>query len=271
MRALIIVLMAAGIAACARGAPADETTATDAGASYPDLQSFCQGYAQAECSKVVMSACGVQSGSSCASAAAAACLAAQPQGTTYIAANAGACVTLAEQTYASTTISAAQLQALAKTCGTQLFSGPGPARAQCQTDYDCSAQTGLVCVIPFGAASGKCYAPTMVPAGGSCAEESAVCAEGFYCDPTSKACQVDASVGLGCNPGYRPCSDGLTCAGSGPFAQCAAKYTDGHPCTLDTDCAGALCDKASMQAQGTCASAITLTPLDAACAQLRAQ
>jgi len=271
MRALIIVLIAAGVAACARGAPADETSGTDAGASYPDLQSFCQGYAQAECSTVVMSACGVQSGSSCASAGSAACLAAQPQGTTYVSANAGACVTLAEQTYASTTITAAQLQALARTCGTQVFSGPGQARAQCQTDYDCSSQAGLVCVIPFGATAGKCYVPTMVPAGGACADDSSVCADGFYCDPTSKACQVDASVGLGCNPGYRPCGDGLTCVGSGPFAMCAAKYTDGHPCTLDTDCAGGLCDKASMQAQGTCASQITLTPLDAACTQLRAQ
>jgi hypothetical protein len=235
------------------------------------VESFCTAYAQAECSKAVMTACGLQSGASCTSAGTAACLAAQPQGTTYVASRAGACIALAERTYSSTTLTATQLQALATTCGTQLFSGPGQARAQCQTDYDCSGASGLVCVTPFGAMSGKCYVPTPVQPGGSCADESAVCADGFYCDPTAKACQVDATTGLGCNPGYKPCADGLTCAGAGPFAMCEAKFADGHPCTLGTDCSGGLCDKASSQAQGTCASQITLTPLDAACTPLRGE
>jgi hypothetical protein len=272
MRAMILVLMTATVAACAHGAPADETTANDdAGASYPDVTSFCNGYGQAQCSTAVMSACGIQSGTRCTSAAASACVASQPQGTTYVPANAGACISLVEQTYSSTTITAAQLRALATACGTKVFSGPGQARAQCQTDYDCSSQSGLSCIIPFGATAGKCYAPTAVQAGGSCASESAVCADGSYCDPMSQVCQIDAAAGIGCSAGYNQCADGLACVGAGPFATCAAKYTDGHPCTLDTDCSGALCDKASSQAEGTCASEITLTPLDAACTPLRGQ
>lgn len=269
MRALIIVLLSAGVAACAHGTPADESTATDAGDSYPDVQSFCNAYAQAQCSKAVMNACGIQSGATCTSAGAAACVAGQPQGTTYVAANAGACISLVEQTYASTTITADQLKALATACGTKLFSGPGEARAQCQSDYDCSSQAGLSCVIPFGATGGKCYAPTIVQPGGSCTDESAVCGDGFYCDPMARSCMADAAAGASCGAGYNQCGDGLTCLGAGPFATCSAKYTDGHPCALDGDCAGGLCDKASTQAQGTCASQITLTPLDAACTPLR--
>lgn len=216
-----------------------------------------------------MSACGVQSGSSCTTAAAAACLQTQPQGTTYVPSAASACIALTKTVYSSTTVTAQQLQALSWTCGTKLFSGPGQARAQCNTNYDCSSEVGLECVIPFGATMGKCYAPTPVSAGGSCADESAVCADGFYCDPMSHDCQVDAASGQSCSPGYNQCADGLTCLGAGPFATCSAKYTDGHPCAQDTDCADGLCDKASTQAQGTCASSITLTPLDAACTALR--
>jgi hypothetical protein len=50
---------------------------------------------------------------------------------------------------------------------------------------------------------------------------------------------------------------------------CAALLPDGNPCTLGTDCTGGICDKAASQAQGTCASSITLSPLDAQCMPLQ--
>jgi hypothetical protein len=81
----------------------------------------------------------------------------------------------------------------------------------------------------------------------------------------TKLCSVDAASGESCQDGWRACGDGLYCP-NGPFATCQAKYEDGHPCSLDTDCGGGLCDKASMMGEGTCASTVTLTPLDAACA-----
>lgn len=284
MRALLVVFMSIGIAACASGELSNTDPSGDDGGggaggddgggsgsmSYSDVKAFCAAFAQAECSKVAMNACGVQSQSSCTAAAATACLAAQPQGTTYVAANAGACIALAQKVYSSTTITGAQLQALTTTCGPKVFSGPGQARTPCQSDYDCSSMAGLSCVIPYGATMGKCFAPTPVPAGGSCADESSVCGDGFYCDPMALSCEVDAPIGQGCNPGYKPCAAGLTCSGAGsPFAMCAALLPDGNPCTQGTDCTGGLCDKASTQAQGTCASSIPLSPLDAQCVPLQ--
>ncbi|HEY8041512.1 MAG TPA: hypothetical protein VIF15_17015 [Polyangiaceae bacterium] len=261
MRVLSFIAMV-GIAGCANGVKAGGANAGDA---YPDVASFCQGYAEAECSSAVVSACGVKDPASCVSTSSAACLATQPQGTTYVADDAQKCIQLAEATYASTTLAADQMKELAKACGTQVFSGPGQARAPCSSDYDCSSKDGLACVVPFGQTAGKCYAPTTVQPGGACADEADVCTDGWFCEPKTRTCTAAANLGQSCGDGYMPCAAGLSCSG-GLFATCSKKLDDGHPCTLADDCAGGLCDKAASQAEGTCASRITLTPLDSACA-----
>jgi hypothetical protein len=289
---VLMVMIAAGTAACAQGADASTLSGSasgsgsssgsgsDGGSSpgnpslYPDVKTFCNAYAQAVCTQAVVRACGAKNSYSCELGAAAACIANQPQGTTYVAKNAPACIQLAQQVYSSTTITVKQLAVLARTCGTQIFSGPGAARAACATDYDCSSADGLVCVIPYGSTNnmGKCYAPTTVQPGGSCTAESAECTDGYFCDPKAQTCSLEGAMGQGCNPGWKPCGDGLTCQGAGsPFASCGPLSPDGNPCTLDADCAGGLCDKATMQSQGTCASQITLSPLDKACASLSGQ
>ena len=267
MRVLAVVTVFFA-AACANGGPAleDPGAASGVTASYGDVQSFCAAYAQAQCSQVVVSACAAASPTACATAAAKTCVANQPQGTTYVAANAPACIALVTSAYSSTTIAKDQLAALASTCGTQMFSGPGAARAPCQTDYDCSSIAGLSCVVPFAQTAGHCYVPTVAQPGASCAEDFDVCAAGFYCDPMTKSCTADATAGVSCSPGYNQCADGLYCSGAGPFATCAAASPDGYPCGLASNCIGGMCDKAASQAQGTCASQITLSPLDASCA-----
>jgi uncharacterized membrane protein YgdD (TMEM256/DUF423 family) len=263
MRVLAVISVVFA-AACANGGPPppDPTSA----AAYPDVNSFCEAYGQAQCSQVVISACGVKDASMCAAAAAQACLADQPQGTTYVSAHAPACIALVTSTYTSTTLTKDQLAALATTCGTQMFSGPGEARSTCQSDYDCSSSDGLSCVVPFGQTAGKCYVPTPSQPGAACGQESDVCPDGFYCSPMSQACTADAAANVGCSPGFNQCADGLTCSGAGPFATCTAASPDGYPCGVDTDCVGGMCDKAASQSQGTCASQITLSPLDASCA-----
>jgi hypothetical protein len=267
MRALVVIAALAA-SACAAGS---QPAGPNADATYPDVQSFCAGYGHAECTDAVVHACGASDGASCENAMAASCIASQPQGTTYVPGKAAACIELAASTYATTTITAEQIAALSVACGPLVFSGPGQARATCASDYDCSSQEGLSCVVPFGQTSGRCYVPVVVQPGEACPDEPDECTAGFYCDPTSKACTPAAAAGAGCGEGYKPCADGFTCVGPGPFAACQPKGADGYPCTLDTDCAGGLCDKASTQGQGTCASQITLSPLDAACTSFLAQ
>jgi hypothetical protein len=263
----VITAFAAFAAACANGGPTPPPPPDPSSpSSYPDVKSFCAAYAQAECSQVVLSACGVKDAASCATAATQSCISSQPQGTTYVEANAPACIALVTSTYQSTTLTKDQVAALATTCGTQIFSGPGAARSPCQSDYDCSSAEGLSCVVPFGQTMGKCFTPTVSQPGTSCSQESDVCTDGFYCAQMTMSCTADATTGQGCNIGYNQCADGLTCLGSGPFATCGAAAADGYPCGVDTDCLGGMCDKAASQAQGTCASQITLSPLDAACA-----
>jgi hypothetical protein len=270
MRFLAIIAAGLGIvggaAACATG----HSGGSGGEEAYPDVQSFCQAWGQAECSNAVVSACGAKSASSCVSARAASCIAGQPQGTTYVAANAPACIDLARMAYSTSTLSSSQLAQMSVVCGTQVFSGPGAVRSPCTTAADCSSLDNLTCVIPYGQMDGKCLTPTMVPPNESCADESAVCGDGWFCDPMMKLCTVDGASGESCQDGWRPCADGLTCP-NGLFATCTQKFDDGHPCTLDGDCTGGLCDKASTMGEGTCASEITLTPLDQACAQFTGQ
>jgi hypothetical protein len=272
MRALVVIAglgLGSLVAACANGQSSQG--GPNANDNYPDVQSFCDGLAQAECSHAVLTACGVKDSSSCAKAMSAACVAGQPQGTSYVAANAQACVELATSTYGKSTISASEKAQLATLCGPQIFSGPGGPRSPCTSQWDCSSAQGLSCVVPYGQMSGKCLAPTPVPPSGSCADEASVCSDpSYFCDPMQKECLPAANNGEACNQGWRPCVPGYTCT-NGLFGTCKQLGADGAPCTLDTDCTGGMCDKASSQAEGTCASQITLTPLDSLCTPFNSQ
>ena len=265
MRSLSIIVVGvsllAGVAACAVGHQGGDQ-------AYPDVQSFCKARAQAECSSAVVTACGAKNISTCTTSRTASCLASQPQGTTYVASNASACIQLASMAYSSGTISADLLSQMSSVCGTKIFSGPGVVRSPCSTDADCSSLDDLSCVIPYGQMTGKCLTPVTVAPNGSCADEASVCTDGWYCDTMTKLCTVTAAAGEGCQDGWKACGDGLYCP-NGPFATCTPKFDDGHPCSLDGSCTGGLCDKAATMGEGTCASSITLTPLDAACAPFR--
>jgi uncharacterized membrane protein YgdD (TMEM256/DUF423 family) len=241
-------------------------------ASKPQLRTpaeFCAAEAKAACSDAVVSACGSSGKSGCEAASAKSCLDAIPQGTTYQPDKAPACLAAVTATYSSNLITAAALASLDPVCGTDLFAGPGAARAPCLTDYDCDSTKGLECVLPNPPPDddmGQCFVPQLVAPGGDCSGQGTICEMGTYCDPTGLTCITAAQLGEGCNAPYYPCAPGLQCPGSGsPFATCVAAVVDGAACNASTECSSGLCDKATDQAGGTCASSITLSSLDSMC------
>jgi hypothetical protein len=252
---------AAGTADTAPGAPGGGDDST----TYATLADFCAGRAKAECADVVVKACGSKTTAACLTARTAACDASAPQGTTYEAANAPACIAVVKTAYADATITDDEMATLDVTCGTKIFSGPGVARAPCTTDYDCSSADGLACVIALGATDGKCLAPHEVKPSEACPNEADVCTQGFFCDAKSKTCMPKAAEGQNCYSLTLPCDDGLKCPDS-PFASgCLAKAPAGAACNADSDCAKGMCDKLQGSSEGNCTESVQLSTLDSLC------
>jgi hypothetical protein len=282
MRARIVslaALMAALSLGCAAGsgvadppppsAPTAPTPKGNVAPEYATVGDFCEARAKAECSDAVVSGCDLAGKSACESARTKSCLASVPQGTKYQSSRAEACLDAVTTTFSSAQITAESLASADDACGPRLFAGPGEARAQCMTDYDCDSSKNLSCVIPFPppeSGAGQCFVPTFVEPGGDCSGQGAACTTGNYCAPMGQTCVIDAQEGQSCNPDYIPCGAGLTCSDGGPFATCGAGGANGAACNAPTDCTSGLCDKASDQADGTCASSITLSSLDSMCA-----
>ena len=282
-------VLAAWVCGCASGAepnvtpPPPNTSRADSGTAWhgrpanhgpaADLATeadYCAARAQAECSPAVVMACGLTSTHACETVRAGACKATLPQGTTYQPRKAKACIDAVLKAYATATMTANALAAIGEACGSVLFAGPGTARASCATDYDCNSASGLRCIVPtpeLVAGMGNCFAPVAVTTGGDCSPQGSVCATGEHCDPQGLVCTLDFQVNQQCNPPGWPCAAGLKCSAPGlPFATCeTGGGADGDPCMAGTDCVYGLCDKATGQASGTCASSVTLSALDALC------
>jgi hypothetical protein len=266
---------AAGTGCAAGGSPTEMTPPPpqhhSQQASKPELQTvtgFCAARAAAECSDAVIAACGFPGKSDCESTHAKSCMGATPQGTTYQPSKAPACLAVVTKAYATTQITATDLASLDPACSSELFAGPGAARAQCMTDYDCNSAKGLHCVTsnpPSGSNMGQCFVPQIITPGGDCSGQGTVCGTGTYCDPTGLTCVTDSQLNASCSLPDYPCAAGLQCNGVGPFATCAAGIADGSACNSSTECNSGLCDKATDQAGGTCASVITLSSIDSMC------
>jgi len=273
--ALAISLVALG-AACANGTTSpddpgrptqdDSATVTD---DLSTLDAFCAAVGRAACSDAVVKRCGLPSPAACQKARAAACTRTVPQGTTYVAKNATACVSAIKVADLDGTLTGDELSAIDEACGPPVFAGPGDARAPCTSPYDCRSDLGLDCVVPWDATTkqGKCMKPNVVPMGKTCAGEADVCSDDAYCEAASHTCKARAIVGEACANGYTPCARGATCPGAGPFGQtCKALKAAGDPCADASECASNLCDKAKGQAAGNCADSIEFNSLDSVCA-----
>ncbi len=245
------------IAACA--APMD----VQAGKDLKTPQDYCAARAEAECNGIVVQKCGVKDQTSCEGARSNRCLAAVPQGTTYVPEAVGACLDTTRTAYADATLTSMELTAIDDACS-KVFSGPGAVRTSCTVDADCSSKDGLRCVIRSGDTSGKCLTPQVVQPGDSCAGESDVCTAEFYCDSKSAICLARAGLGEDCY--MKECLPDLKCQ-TGLFGGgCKALLMAGEPCTADTDCTSHICNKAKGSSDGTCTDQIVLSPIAAACA-----
>jgi len=229
---------------------------------YPDVSSFCNGRAKAECNSEVVKACAVVDATHCIDKRQAACVAATPPGMTYSPSGAELCIKSVSTTFADAKLTAEENRSNGESC-LRVFDGPGLANATCQSDVECKVSTGLRCVLASGSATGTCQVPQRVQGGGSCTLPSHLCVDDFHCG-SSQHCDINSQVGEPCNA-VLPCVDAAQCIAD----LCVSKFNDGTRCTSDDQCIHDLCARGTGAAQGLCVAQMTLAPNEPFCIDAR--
>jgi hypothetical protein len=236
---------------------------TTAGPKYPDLNSFCNGQASAECSSEVVLACAVPSTATCVANRQQVCVAAAPAGAIYNPAPTENCIAVVSGAYSDAKLTIAESSAISAACSI-VFDGPGGPDAACQQDPDCKVSTGLRCVPKPGSNMGTCQIPQPVQGGGMCVAADAQCVAGFHCGLSSH-CDIDGMANDPCDAAD-PCAPGFMCSTA---ATCTAKSADGTACASADECMNGICNKASGAAMGLCVSEVTLAPDEPFCVDSR--
>jgi len=232
------------------------------GPKYPDTSAYCNGRAEAECSKEVVLACALPDRTRCVSQRQAACVSATPAGTSYNAGGAEGCVNAVATAYADAKLSTQENRTMTETCAA-VFEGPGIANTTCKKDIECKVSGGLRCVLRGGSDTGSCQIPQRVMGGGVCSSPSQLCVEGFHCGP-SDHCDINGQVGEPCTE-LLPCVESARCTAG----KCEKKLDDGSLCTSDQECVNALCARGTGSAQGRCVSQMILAPNEPFCIDVR--
>lgn len=225
------------------------------------VSSFCEQWAEGACSDQVVSACQAAEASDCQASQIAFCLDLVPS-EGFAGSQAGQCLDAVRAAYTDADLTADELETVLRLeapCD-RLISGPGARGATCTSRLDCDAPEGFDCVFKGNDATGTCQVPTPVAAGLDCSGDSAVCAEGFYCD--GENCIGGQSPGEACTVN-RECNDGYCSAGT-----CVAHLEVDVACTFDEQCESGLCYQFSATEQ-VCTDRVRLSRTEPICEDLR--
>jgi hypothetical protein len=241
---------------------------TNPGPKYPDVTSFCNGVATAQCNSKVLMACALPNPSTCIANYESICLSAppaglQPPGTTYNAAAGEGCVNAYAGAYADAVLTLTEMANITAAC-LEVFEGAGIVNASCVVDSDCKVGTGLRCVTS-SAGTSTCQIPQAVAGGGSCSAPNQQCLIGYHCGATAH-CDIDGAVNDPCSTTL-PCGPGLTC--SSASSTCLSKSADGSPCMGDIECVNGFCSIPQGQTTGICASEVIIAVNEPFCMAAR--
>ena len=222
-------------------------------APYPDVTSFCNAKAQAECQIaatciVPETDCEAQRASLCNTDAESALATGTRK---YVQANAQPCIDALNSAYGngSTKVSFAQLVgngSITDTCE-RVFSGNSGMNEPCQTSYDCTDDFICAPVMPGTFADGGtgmfvCAHAVQVAAGQFCASPGSTCATDTYCAMPAAGgaydCEPAKQQNQPCDPASAPCVSAQRCeAQSGVTGHtCEPRVTLGQPCQTSDDC-----------------------------------
>jgi hypothetical protein len=214
---------------------------------YPDVATFCNARAQAECQ--IAGTCGIDR-DGCEAERSSLCnvdaMQAMRSGTRkYTQANAQACIDKINGIYGgASSISYAELlgpDSIDDVCE-RVFSGNAGTNDPCQSTYDCTGTNVCAPVFP-GQASMVCAAPVAKNEGDFCEDPGSTCATDTYCTmPVTGGggyqCEPALQQGQPCDPVAAPCVSTERCeAQTGATGQtCEPRVGADQPCTTSDDC-----------------------------------
>jgi hypothetical protein len=220
-------------------------------APYPDVQSFCNAKAQAECQ--VASTCLITDVSACQAQRASVCNAdadaATANGTgmrKYTQANAQKCIDDLNAAYGggNQQVTFAQLGTITNDCE-RVFVGNSAMNQPCESSYDCTGDLICAPVTPGTATAGMgpsvCAASVPKNSGDFCSTPGATCPTDTYCATPSASsaptCQPAKGQGEACDPPAMPCVSTQRCQAIGATGMtCEPRSTMGQACQTDGDC-----------------------------------
>lgn len=225
------------VAACAAKKPAP----------FPDVSSFCNAKAQAECQ--IATTCLIDS-TECQAERASLCntdamqAMASGAGTRkYTQANAQACIDIVNDAYGNghTAVAYAQLVgqgSITDVCE-RVFSGNAAMNDPCESSYDCTGDFVCAPATP-GTTQLVCAPVTQVPGGQFCTTPGSVCAPDTYCAMPSAGsafvCKPAMNEGQPC-AGTTPCVSTARCEMVGVTGQtCTPRAMIGEACLTSDDC-----------------------------------
>jgi hypothetical protein len=230
--------LATGLALWAIGVTFWGCSVTSASPPYPDVQSFCNAKARAECQ--IAALCNVDA-NSCQAFRTSQCLTEAADATRsatrrYVADNAQACIDTVNGAYGNghSQVPFATLVgsgSIADKCG-RVFSGNADKGAPCQSDQECASSRVCSAAAP-GAMQHVCADPVRKNPGDFCSDPGSTCASDTYCtmqDGGAAQCLPAVQAGQPC--GTAPCVSADRCANG----FCVARAGQGQACSTSDDC-----------------------------------
>ena len=232
-------------------------------APYPDVVSYCQARAKAECSVAVR--CGTTE-DKCIAKRTGVCSQNVPAGGVYQSSEAKACLEAIKKAYSDDEYTAAESRAEMDACGL-LFGGTGGLGASCLGTYQCDLGDDLRCIIPTGEVKGQCQVPVPRNPGDACDAVDDQCATNTFCTATEPhVCANKMGDSKTCGPTL-PCQDELRCLQIGDQSTCKPRLDIGSLCTENTQCASELCGKVGDATQ--CVATLVFSPNEPICEDFR--
>lgn len=221
---------------------------------FPDVLSFCNAKAQAECQ--IATTCLISS-SDCEAERASLCNEDASQAVRlggvrqYTQANAQRCIDAVNSAYGNGHTSVSYMQLIGPGSITDLcervFAGNASMDDPCQSSYDCTGNLVCAPTTPGASADGGsgsfvCAPPTQVAEGAFCTTPGSVCATNTYCGLPAAGggtyiCEASMQVGQPCSD-TEPCVSTARCkTATGVTTQtCEARATIGQDCVTSDDC-----------------------------------
>jgi hypothetical protein len=224
-------------------------------------EEFCRDWAQAACSEDTVSACQASDAESCRQSQEDYCRKLVP--VDFSDEKGQACIDAVKKAYEDADLQGSELATVLSLGGAcdKLIQGDTDEGDDCDSNHDCDAPGGFVCVRHADKPEGTCQIPETVDGGRDCSGARKICENGFYCNGDNCIEAKDASDDCTIQ---EECGETAFCSNAG---KCEERHSVGAVCTSDIECDDGVCYE--FDGKKTCTDRIRLGRAEPLCDELK--